>query len=329
VTAAPLPVGVVGVGSLGCHHARLYASLPDARLVGVFDIRAERAAEIAAQYGTRAYPSLDALLADVEAVSVVVPTSAHHEVGLAVLGRGRHVLMEKPLAATLEEARALVGAAGRAGVILQTGHVERFNRALRAAAPYLASPRFIESDRVAPFAARGSDVAVILDLMIHDLDLVLALVREPVVDVRASGIGVVTPSVDIATARIEFGSGAVANLTASRLARERVRKLRIFQPSGYFSLDLAAGKGEYLRLRADAAGSLAGGASDLAALVERVPLEAPEAEPLGLELANFVRAVRGGEAPAVTGADGLSALELAFRVMEAVGRGTPAALRGA
>jgi predicted dehydrogenase len=316
---APLPVGVVGVGSLGHHHARLYASLPEARLVGVHDVVPERAADAAARFGAVAYPSLEALLDDVEAVSVVVPTPAHHEVGIAALARGRHVLMEKPIAATLEEAEALVSAAARAGVLLQTGHVERFNRALRAAAPYLASPRFIESDRVAPFAARGSDVAVILDLMIHDLDLVLSLVREPVSDVRASGIGVVTPSVDIATARIEFASGAVANLTASRLARERVRKLRIFQPSGYFSLDLAAGKGEFLRLKADAAGALAGGATDLAKLVDRVALKAPEAEPLGLELANFVRAVRGTEPPAVTGEDGRSALALAFRVLEAVG----------
>jgi len=327
VSGAPLPVGVVGVGSLGCHHARLYASLSGARLVGVFDTRAERAAEIAAQFRTTAYRSLDALLADVEAVSVVVPTSAHHEVGLAALGRGRHVLMEKPIAATLAQAQQLVDAAERAGVVLQTGHVERFNRALRAAAPYLASPKFIESDRVAPFAARGSDVAVILDLMIHDLDLVLSLVKQPVVDVRASGIGVVTPSVDIATARIEFASGAVANLTASRLARERVRKLRIFQPSGYFSLDLAAGKGEFLRLKPDAQRSLAAGATDLAKLVERVSLSAPDAEPLGLELANFVRAARGEEPPAVTGRDGLAALALAFRVLEAVG--SPATLQGA
>jgi predicted dehydrogenase len=327
VSAAPLPVGVAGVGSLGQHHARLYAALPEARLVGVYDVVPERAAEVAARFGTRAYPSLDALLADVEALSVVVPTSVHHEVGLAALARGRHVLVEKPIAATMEQARALVEAAATAGVLLQTGHVERFNRALRAAAPYLASPRFIESDRVAPFAARGSDVAVILDLMIHDLDLVLALVKEPVTDVRASGIGVVTRSVDIATARIEFASGAVANLTASRLARERVRKLRIFQPSGYFSLDLAAGKGEFLRLKPDAAAALAGGATDLARLVDRVTLKAPEAEPLALELANFVHAARGAEPPAVTGADGLSALALAFRVLEAVG--SPAALPSA
>ncbi len=320
MTAAPLPVGVAGVGSLGQHHARLYAALPGSRLVGVFDVVPQRAAEVAGRYGARAYSSLAALLGDVEAVSVVVPTAAHHEVGLEALARGRHVLVEKPIAATLEQARELVAAAARAGVLLQTGHVERFNRALRAAAPYLSSPRFIESDRVAPFAARGSDVAVILDLMIHDLDLVLSLVKEPVVDVRASGIGVVTPSVDIATARIEFASGAVANLTASRLARERVRKLRIFQPSGYFSLDLAAGKGEHLRLKPDAARALAEGATDLARLVDRVVLKAPDAEPLALELANFVHAVRGTEPPAVTGEDGLSALALAFRVMEAVGR---------
>lgn len=319
MTTAPLAVGVAGVGSLGFHHARHYAALPGVRLAGVFDARPGRAAEVAAQLGTRACPSLDALLEDVAAISVVVPTPAHHDVALAALARGRHVLVEKPLAATIAEAEALVVAAERAGVVLQTGHIERFNRAVRAAAPHLARPRFIESDRVAPFVARGSEVAVILDLMIHDIDLVLALVREPVTDVRASGIAVVTRSIDIATARLEFASGAVANLTASRLARERVRKLRIFQPNGYFSLDLGAGTGEYLRLRKDAAAVLAGAAPDLAAAIERVPLEAPEADALQLELASFVRAVRGEEPPAVTGRDGLEALRLAFRVLEAMG----------
>ncbi|OGT92934.1 MAG: hypothetical protein A2083_09915 [Gemmatimonadetes bacterium GWC2_71_9] len=322
MTTAPLAVGVAGVGSLGFHHARHYAALPGVRLAGVFDARPERAAEVAARLGTRACPSLDALLEDVAAISVVVPTPAHHDVALAALARGRHVLVEKPLAATIAEAEALVAAAERAGVVLQTGHIERFNRAVRAAAPHLARPRFIESDRVAPFVARGSDVAVILDLMIHDIDLVLALVREPVTDVRASGIAVVTRSIDIATARLEFASGAVANLTASRLARERVRKLRIFQPNGYFSLDLGAGTVEYLRLRKDAAAVLAGAAPDLEAAVERVPLEAPEADALQLELASFVRAVRGEEPPAVTGRDGLEALRLAFRVLEAMGPAT-------
>jgi len=318
---------VIGVGALGFHHARLYAAMPDVRLAGIFDTRAARAAEVAAQLGTTAFPTLEALLATTDAVSVVVPTPAHHAVGLAALAHGRHVLMEKPLAATIVEAEALVREAHRAGVVLQTGHVERFNRALRAAAPFLGEPLFVESDRVAPFAVRGSDVAVILDLMIHDIDLVLGLVRQPVSEVRASGIGVVTPSVDIATARLEFASGAVANLTASRLARERVRKLRIFQRSGYLSLDLAAGTGDFLRLRPGALQALleAGSAGavaappDLSAVVESVPLTAPEAEPLALELANFVAAARGLGAPAASGSDGLEALRVAYRVLEAMG----------
>jgi len=318
---------VIGVGALGFHHARLYAAMPDVRLAGIFDTRAARAAEVAAQLGTTAFPTLEALLATTDAVSVVVPTPAHHAVGLAALAHGRHVLMEKPLAATIVEAEALVREARRAGVVLQTGHVERFNRALRAAAPFLGEPLFVESDRVAPFAVRGSDVAVILDLMIHDIDLVLGLVHQPVSEVRASGIGVVTPSVDIATARLEFASGAVANLTASRLARERVRKLRIFQRSGYLSLDLAAGTGDFLRLRPGAlqvlleAGSAGAVAAppDLSAVVESVPLTAPEAEPLALELANFVAAARGLGAPAASGSDGLEALRVAYRVLEAMG----------
>jgi predicted dehydrogenase len=326
VSTAPLAVGVAGVGSLGFHHARLYGTLPDARLVGVYDVRADRAAEVASQLHTTAFPTYQALLEQAEAVSIVTPTPAHHAAAMAAISRGRHVLVEKPIAATIAEAEALVAAGEQAGIVLQTGHVERFNRAVRAAAPYLKGPRYIESDRVAPFGVRGSDVAVILDLMIHDLDLVLSLVKEEVVDVRASGIGVLTKSVDIATARIEFASGAVANLTASRMARERVRKLRIFQPSGYLSLDLAEGTGEFLRLRADAmmllAGALAGGSAppDLSRIVEEVPIDAPAGEPLALELQSFVRAVRGLEPVAVSGRDGLEALRLAFRVLEAMGQ---------
>lgn len=332
MSAAPLAVGVAGVGSLGFHHARLYAALPDARLAGIYDTRPERAAEVAAQLGTRAFDSLGALLADVAAVSIVTPTPGHHAACMAALARGCHVLVEKPIAATVAEAEEIVAAAQRAGVVLQTGHIERFNRAVRAAAPHLGKPRYIESDRVAPFGLRGSDVAVILDLMIHDLDLVLSLVREKVRDVRASGIGIVTPSVDIATARIEFESGAVANLTASRMARDRVRKLRIFQSTGYLSLDLAAGTGEFLRLKHDAllkyammqgqgpgAGGQGAAPPDLSEFVEQIALEAPEGDSLGMELASFVRAVRGEEPVAVSGAEGLDALRLAFRVMEAMG----------
>jgi predicted dehydrogenase len=327
VSTAPLAVGVAGVGSLGFHHARLYATLPGVRLAGIFDTRPDRAAEVAAQLETRTFASYDDLLENTQALSIVTPTPGHHAAGMAALSRGRHVLMEKPLAATIAEAEELVAAAKQAGVVLQTGHIERFNRAVRAATPHLARPRYIESDRVAPFAIRGSEVAVILDLMIHDLDLVLSLVREPVRDVRASGIGIVTPSVDIATARIEFASGAVANLTASRMARDKVRKLRIFQQTGYLSLDLAAGNGEFLRLRPDAllkyaalAMSGAGnGPPDLSQFVEQIELEAPEGDALQLELGSFVRAVKGEEPVAVSGEEGLDALRLAFRVMEAMG----------
>ncbi len=319
MTAAPVTVGVAGVGSLGYHHARLYAALEGARLAGVYDADAARAEKVARTVGTTAFGSLEALLEAVEAVSVVVPTPAHHAVGLAAVARGRHVLVEKPLAATISEAEALVAAARNAGVVLQTGHVERFNKAVRAAMPYLRDVRYVESDRVAPFAVRGSDVAVILDLMIHDIDLVLTLVGQPVTEVRASGIGVVTPSVDIASARIEFAGGAVANLTASRLARERVRTLRVFQPSGYLSLDLAAGTGEFLRLKPDALRALvANGAPDLTTVVEQVPLGATDGEPLALELASFLKAVRGEERVAVSGEAGLEALRIAYRVLEAM-----------
>ena len=340
MSGTPLAVGVAGVGSLGFHHARHYASMPGVRLAGIFDARPERAAEVAAQLGTTAFATYAALLDAVEAVSIVTPTTEHHATGMAAIAKGRHVLMEKPVAATVAEAEELVDAAARQGVVLQTGHIERFNRAVRAAAPHLAKPRYIESDRVAPFGLRGSEVAVILDLMIHDLDLVLSLVKEPVRDVRASGIGIVTPSVDIATARIEFASGAVANLTASRMARERVRKLRIFQPTGYLSLDLSSGTGEFLRLKPDALlqymmmqkagtedrgpgtgdrGPGTGAVPELSQFVEQIALEAPEGDSLQLELASFTRAVRGEEPVAVSGAEGLDALRLAFRVMEAMG----------
>jgi predicted dehydrogenase len=323
VRPEPLPVGVVGVGNHGSRHAKCYADVRGVRLVGVFDIRPERGAQIARECRTTSYPSLERLLDDVEAASVVVPTTAHLEVGLAVLARRRHVLMEKPITATVAEAEALVEAADRAGVVLQTGHVERFNRALRAAAPYLGRPVFVESDRVAPFHTRNLDVAVVLDLMIHDLDLVLTLIREEVTDVRASGVGVVSGHVDIASARVEFASGAVANLTASRLARDRVRKLRIFQPDGYFSLDLLEGKGDFLRLRPGGVAALLAGTGDIGAAVEQVRLKAPDAQPLVLELQSFVDTVRGGGVPAVSGRDGLAALALAFRVLDAV-RSRPA-----
>ena len=212
-------------------------------------------------------------------------------------------------------AEQLVAAAAQAGVVLQVGHVERFNRAVRAALPYLEEPRFLQSERLAPFSPRGTDVAVILDLMIHDLDLVLELVRSEATDVRAMGVPILTPHVDIANARVEFDNGAVALITASRVSRERTRKLRIFQPTGYFSLDLAAGGGHFYRLKP---GWQALGATKIEDIVEHVRLDAPEAEPLKLELESFLAAVRGDSEVVVSGAAGAQALALALRVAHAV-----------
>jgi predicted dehydrogenase len=308
-------VGVIGTGALGFHHARLLRRMPGVAFAGIYDKNPARAAEVAGQLDTVAHPTLAALLDGVDAVTVAVPTPAHVEVGLAVLERGIALLMEKPLADSVAGAGELVRHAAVQGAVLQVGHVERFNRAVRAAAPYLDEPRFLQIDRLAPFQPRGTDVAVILDLMIHDLDLVLELVHAPVADVRATGVAILTPHVDIVNARLEFANGAIANLTASRVSRERTRKLRIFQPTGYCSLDLAQGSGDFFRLKP---GWQNLGATSLEQIVEHVRLEAPEAEPLKLELESFLRAVRGEADVAVSGAAGAEALALAFRVAAAV-----------
>ncbi|MBA2458053.1 MAG: Gfo/Idh/MocA family oxidoreductase [Gemmatimonadales bacterium] len=314
--SVPLPIGVVGVGALGRHHARHLSQLPEVRLAGVCDLDPDRARAVAEELGTRAFTDLDALLRKVEAVTVAVPTPAHAEVGLRALERGVPLLMEKPLAGTLEEADALIAAARRRGLQLQVGHIERYNQALRAAEPYLDGPRYIESQRLAPFQPRGTDVAVVLDLMIHDLDLVLRLTGgAEVTEVRASGLSVLSPHLDMANARVEFATGVVALATASRVSRERVRRLRLFQPNGYLSLDLASGGGEFMRLRPE---WRPGTGSQLADVVERIVLEAPEADALRLELQSFVHAVRGRSARVVTGEEGRAALALALRVADAV-----------
>lgn len=292
----PVRIGVIGAGALGFHHTRILRDVPGAQLIGFHDANTARASTVSAELGVKAF-ELEALLDEVDAVSVVVPTPAHYAVAAPALERGLHVLVEKPIATTLEEADALLAIARRTGAVLQTGHVERFNRAVRAALPFVDSPRFIESDRLAPFNPRGSDVAVVLDLMIHDIDLVRTFVGGHIADVSAVGVPVLTPFVDIANARITFETGAVANITASRVSRERMRKLRIFQESGYLSLDLAAGNGEFYRLRRDVdLAELvrhAQGAQALESFVERIPVEAPDGEPLRLELEAFVQAVSG------------------------------------
>lgn len=321
---AALPVGVIGVGSLGFHHARILREIQGAALVGIFDTDHPRAEQVAGVLGVPAFLSLDELLARVEAAVVAVPTTLHAAVALAALARGVHLLIEKPIASTREEATQIVEAAEAAGLLVATGHVERFNGALRACEEYLDGPRFVESHRLAPFSARGTDVAVVLDLMIHDIDLVLGLVGRSVETVEAIGVPVLTRSTDIANARLTFEGGPVANITASRVSLERMRKIRFFQNSGYMSLDLAAGTGEFLRLRKGASipdGEL--GPAALLGLVDRVELRGDGAEPLRAELDAWVRAVRGEGPLVVSGEDGRQALAVALEILERIERHAP------
>lgn len=316
--------GVVGVGSLGGEHARVLAELPGAELVGVHDVDAARGEEVAAGTGTAHAASLEELAERAEALVVAVPTGRHHAVARRALRAGCHVLVEKPLAETLPEADELIEMAEDRGLRLGVGHVERFNRAVRSCRPHLRKPRFIESLRLAPFQPRGTDVTVVLDLMIHDIDLVLGLVDAPLASLHAVGTPVLTGQIDIANARLVFEDGAVAEITASRVSEERTRVLRLFQTDGYLRLDLARGRGEFLRRR-DGAGGEAEPAS-LEELVERVPLRGDGAEPLRLELESFLDAVRGRESPMVSAREGRDALEIALRITREIERFADVAL---
>ena len=299
-------VGVVGVGYLGQHHARIFAAMAGVELVGVADTNTPRAEEIAAKYDTRAFADAGELLDIVDAVSVAVPTAAHLDVAMPFLERRKAVLVEKPLAASVEDADRMVGFAERHGALLAAGHTERFNPAVEAARPLIENPRFIEVHRLGTFPERSLDIDVIFDLMIHDLDLLLSLVRSEVVAVEAVGVNVLTPRTDIANARIRFASGCIANLTASRISRDRVRKIRFFQHSTYVSIDYAAREVEVYRLVPnDGRPAIEGG---------RLPVA--DDEPLRRELVDFVEAARTGRRPGVTGREGRDALALAARVAE-------------
>lgn len=333
-TGRETALGVVGVGSHGFHHARILRELPDVRMAGIHDIRPERAREVSEELSVPAHATLEGLLDEVDALVVAVPTAYHEEVAAQAIARGIHVFIEKPIAPDLDTADRIVDTARRHGVLLQVGHVERFNGAIRQAEPYLDRPLFIECHRLAPFTPRGIDVAVVLDLMIHDVDLIRSLVGRPVEDIAATGVPVLTPTVDIANARLTFEDGAVANLTASRVSAERMRKLRIFQRSGYLSLDLARGEGQFLRLKGDLPGfqSLVeggeGGApppagpdiGGLQDIVEKIEIRSDGAEPLRRELESFRDSVARGEPPLVSGEDARAALGVALDIEERINR---------
>ncbi len=301
----PIPVAVIGAGNFGRQHARVYSDLPEARLVAVVDQDAERARQVAGEYGGAALPDLGTLPAEVRAASLAVPTQHHLSVGLSLLAAGVDLLVEKPIAPDIESATRLVTAAQKAKRILQVGHLERFNPAVEQAAHAATLPLFFEIHRMSPFSPRSLDIDVVLDLMIHDLDIVLKLVDSAVCEVAASGLSVVSESTDIANARIQFENGCVANLTASRVSTERIRKLRFFQPREYISLDYIKRQGVRIGL-----GSSPG--------LHILPLAADDGEPLRRQLESFLHCARNREQPRVTGQDALEALRLALRIREAI-----------
>jgi predicted dehydrogenase len=316
MSAPAIRVAVVGAGEFGRNHVRVWREMEGAELVGILDTNAERAGKVAAEFETRVLPDASALAAErVEAISLAVPTKDHSRVGCPLLAAGHDVLVEKPMAASLEEADELIAAARRGGRVLQIGHVERFNPAVAAAQKILKRPLFFEVHRLGVFTPRSLDIDVVYDVMIHDLDILLSFVNAEVSDLKAVGIPVITDKVDIAHARIEFANGTVANLTASRVSTERVRKMRFFQEQEYISMDFA--RQDVLRVRVEpgAGQALASGAQPQIGF-EKLP-SAPE-EPLKAELRSFLESVRTRRAPFVDGAAGRRALALADRVMEGI-----------
>jgi predicted dehydrogenase len=307
-----LRIAVIGVGHLGKHHARILSGLPGAELVAVVDTNRARAEEIAAANETQATFDYRDVIGRVDAVTLAVPTELHHDIALPLLAAGVHLLVEKPMARSIAEADAMIEAAADAGAVLSVGHTERFNPAIAAARPFLTDPRFIEVHRLGTFPERSLDIDVVFDLMIHDLDVVLSIVNSDVASLEAVGVPVITNRVDIANVRLRFANGCIANLTASRISRERVRKIRFFQPSSYVSIDYAAQKVERwsLETASGAAPSIRGG--EIAVVVE---------EPLKLELADFLEAIAVRRAPRVTGEAGRRALDLAQEIADKMAAG--------
>ena len=299
-----LRVGVVGVGHIGSNHARLYAEIPSAEFSAVFDTDMARASAIAQKYGAKIATTIWEFGDMVDAASVATPTVAHHEVARALLQSGKHLLIEKPITETTKQASELVSMASERNLILQVGHVERFNPVLSALEARLTHPRFIEAHRLSPYPERSTDIGVVLDLMIHDLEVILHLVRSPVQTIDAVGVPVLSKSEDIANARIRFENGCVANVTSSRISPERMRKIRVFQEDAYLSLDYQNQSGEIYRR---AFGR-----------ITRDKVEIEREEPLKRELSSFVDCAMTGREPRVSGFQATAALELAIKITEQI-----------
>ena len=312
-----LRVAVVGVGYLGRFHAQKYAALAECELVALADPNAEAAGALARELGTRSVADFRQLLGQVDAVSVVTPTPLHFEVARTFLDAGVHVLVEKPITETVDQARQLIAAARRAARVLQVGHLERFNPAILAAEPHLHSPRFIECQRLAPFRERGTDVNVVLDLMIHDLDLVQSIVGSPIASIDAVGTPVFSPEIDIANARIRFANGCVVNATASRVSLKTERKLRIFRDDAYLSIDLQQKILTVIRKQ-----PVVPGEARLPVSIDEQSFESGDA--LLSEIEAFLASCRGERPVVVSGEDGMRALETAITITAAVMAGVPA-----
>ncbi len=314
MTTRRIKVGVIGVGSLGQHHARIYSQMPEAELVGVFDTDRARCGKVATEHHTEAFSSMEELAAKIEAASIVVPTDLHRKVAGELIDRGIHLLVEKPIAANTTEAEELVRLSQQKSVILQVGHVERFNPVLGFLDKWKTRPRFIEAHRLAPYPPpragllpRGTEVSVVLDLMIHDLEVILHLVGMPVKDIRAVGVPVLSKSEDIANVRLLFEGDCVANITASRISKDRMRKIRCFFEDAYISLDYQNQSGEVYRK------GLVG--------IKREEIAIEKGEPLANELKSFVRCVAGRDRPVVSGEHAAEALKLAVAITHRIREG--------
>jgi predicted dehydrogenase len=308
----PLSVAVIGTGHLGRHHVRLACTLPGWRCVGAFDENREKLAALCAEHGATPLGSAEEAIERAAAVIIATPTVTHHDIARRCLKAGRHVLVEKPIAAKVEEAEAMVAEAARQGVVLAVGHVEFFNPAVQAVLARRPVPRYIEAQRLSPFTARSLDIDVVVDLMVHDLQLAQALAGSELVEVRAVGVPVLSPRVDLANVRLQFANGCVANLTASRVSGERVRKMRLFLPDAYYSIDYAEQAVSAFRL-------VRGGP---APVIEPVVVEFAKGEPLAAEHLSFQRACRGATGGHVDGEAGRAALAAAIAVVDAIGATT-------
>jgi predicted dehydrogenase len=320
-----LRTAVIGTGHLGKLHTKMLLQIPNSELVGIYDSNPEQLKSASQEYGVKAFSNVDELLGSVDAVSIAATTSAHYELAIKCFEKNIHVFIEKPITATIPQAEELVKIAGDKNLKLQVGHIERFNPALVSLEKYIEQPMFIQTDRLSQFNPRGTDVAVVLDLMIHDIDIILSLVNSDVKDIEASGVAVVSDTVDIANARIKFENGAVANVTASRISQKKMRKMRLFQRDNYISIDFITGISEVYRLipvdEKPRSSMISFGEIGIGERKKRVVYEQPEVKEINAlkyELELFVDAVLNDKQPKVSGQDGLKALKVANIILNKI-----------